>query len=101
MTGCALIVAIFVTQHQGPWYALGASASMAILPLLTGHQDSSWAYRVARGQLVPFTLVGVTTLGTFTALYLIAYAAGKRWPLRPKGSMEYQAHPSLRKQFPK
>lgn len=101
MTACALLVAIFITQRQGPWYALGAGAVMAVLPLLTGHQDSSWAYRVARGQWVPFAVVGVTTLGTFTALYLIAYAAGKRWPRRPKGSMEYRAHPQLRKQFPK
>jgi hypothetical protein len=73
---------------------------MVIMPLLVGHQDSSWGYRVARGQLVPFALIGAATLGTFTALYLLAYTAGTRWPLRPKGSMEYRAHPHLRRKFP-
>jgi hypothetical protein len=100
MIGCAFIVAIFVTQREGPWYALATSAVMVIVPLLSGHQDSSWGYRVARGQWVPFAVVGVATLGTFTALYFLAYAAGKQWPLRPKGSMEYRAHPHLRKKFP-
>jgi hypothetical protein len=98
--GCAFIVAIFVTQHEGPWYALGAGAVMAIMPLFIGHQDSSWGYRVARGQLVQFAVAGVATLGTFTALYFLAYAAGRRWPLRPKGSMEHRAHPHLRKKYP-
>ena len=36
---CAFIVAIFVTQHEGPWYALGAVAVMTTMPLFTGHQD--------------------------------------------------------------
>jgi hypothetical protein len=45
MIGCAFIVAIFVTQHEGPWYALGTSAVIVIMPLLIGHQDSSWGYR--------------------------------------------------------
>jgi len=100
MIGCAFIVAIFVTQHEGPWYALGAAAVIVLVALLAGHQDASWGYRVARGQLVPFAVVGIATLGTFTALYALAYAAGKRWPLRPKGSMEYRAHPHLRNKFP-
>jgi hypothetical protein len=100
MIGCAFIVAIFVTQHEGPWYALGAAAVIVLVALLAGHQDASWGYRVARGQLVPFAVVCIATLGTFTALYALAYAAGKRWPLRPKGSMEYRAHPHLRNKFP-
>lgn len=97
---CTWIVAIFIMSREGPWYAAGAGATMAIVPLLLGHQDASWGYRVARGQLVQFTIAGIATLGTFTVLYCCAYAAGKRWPLRPKGSMEYRAHPHLRKKFP-
>jgi hypothetical protein len=100
LTGCAFIVAIFVTQREGPWYALGAGATIVLVAVLAGHQDASWGYRVARGQLVPFAVAGVVTLGTFTALYFLASAVAKRWPIRPKGSMEYNAHPHLRKKFP-
>jgi hypothetical protein len=100
MTGCAFIVAIFITQREGPWYALGTGAVIVLVAVLAGHQDASWGSRVARGQLVQFAVAGVVTLGIFTALYLLAYAAAKRWPVRPKGSMEYRAHPHLRKKFP-
>jgi hypothetical protein len=100
MTGCAFIVAIFVTEHEGPWYAVGAGAVVVSMPLLIGHQDASWGYPVARGQLLQFAVIGIATLGVFTALYALAYAAGKRWPRRPKGSMAYRAHPHLRKKFP-
>lgn len=73
---------------------------MLLIALLAGHQDSSWGYQVARGQWLPFAVIGVATLGTFTALYGLAYAVGKRWPLRPRRSMEYRAHPHLRRRFP-
>jgi hypothetical protein len=72
---------------------------IVIVALLAGHQDASWGYRVARGQWVSFAVAGLATLGTLAALYCCAYAPGKRWPLRPKGSMEYRAHPHLRKRF--
>lgn len=97
---CAFIVAVFLTEDEGRLYALGAAAVMVLVPLLAGHQDASWEYRVARGQWVPFAVISVATLGTFTALYAAAYAVGRRWPLRPKRSMEYRAHPHLRKKFP-
>ncbi|WP_193044522.1 hypothetical protein [Mycolicibacterium baixiangningiae] len=100
MIACAFVIVVFVTQREGPLYALGAGAVMVLVPLIAGHQDSSWEYRVARGQWVPFTLIAVATLGTFAALYGGGYALGRRWPLRPKRSMEYRAHPHLRKKFP-
>ena len=74
--------------------------AVTVVPLLIGHQDASWGYRFARGQLAQFAAAGVVTFGSFAALYSCGYAAGKRWPLRPKGSMEYRAHPHLRKNFP-
>jgi hypothetical protein len=100
LLGCAFTIAVFVTQREGPWYALGAGAVIVIVALLAGNQDASWGYRVARGQLVQFAVAGVVTLGAFTALYFLAYGAAERWPLRPKRSMEYRAHPHLRKKFP-
>ncbi len=100
MMACAFIVGVFAIEREGPWYALGACVAMALVALLAGNQDASWGYPVARGQLIPFGVIGVATLGTFTVLYFAAYAVGKRWPLRPKGSMEYRAHPHLRKKYP-
>ena len=72
---------------------------MTTMPLFTGTRliaglpRRPWAVGAVR-------VAGVATLGTFTALYFLAYAAGRRWPLRPKGSMGYRAHPHLRKKFP-
>jgi hypothetical protein len=97
---CTLMVALSLVTNEGPWYAIGALLFLAVIALSIGYQDSSWEYPVARRQLVQFTVAGIASVGTFTVLYLIAYAVGKRWPLRPKRSMEYRAHPHLRKKFP-
>lgn len=96
---CVFIVAVYLKQGDGRWYALGATAVIVVVALLAGNQDASWGYGVARGQWMPFTLAGIITAGVFTALYFLAYAAGRRWPLRPKRSMEYRAHPHLRKKY--
>lgn len=97
---CSGIVMIYLRYGEGPWYALGAMAVAALVAALAGHQDASWGYGVARGQWLPFVAAGVVTVGAFTALYLLAYATGKRLPLRPKRSLEYRAHPHLRKKYP-
>jgi hypothetical protein len=98
--GCAFIVWGWVSEHEGPWYAFGAATTVAIVAIGIGHQDGSWRYPVARGQLLQLTVAGIASIGVFAALYLIAYAAGRRWPLRPKRSMDYRVHPHLRKKFP-
>jgi hypothetical protein len=96
----ALIVALFARSGEGPWYAVGAATAVAIVAIGIGHQDGSWEFPIARGQLVQFAIAGVATLGSFSVLYYCAYSAGKRWPLRPARSADYQAHPHLRKKFP-
>ncbi len=63
------------------------------LAITTGYGDGSWNYGVARGQHLQFVLAAIITAGVFAALYLIAYRAGKQWPLRRTQSMEYRAHP--------
>jgi hypothetical protein len=97
---CALMVALFAVSGEGPWYAGGAATAVAIVAIGIGHQDGSWEFQIARGQLVQFAIAGVATLGAFSVLYYCAYSAGRRWPLRPTRSADYQAHPHLRKKFP-
>jgi len=96
----ALMVALFAVSGEGPWFAGGAAMAVAIMAIGIGHQDGSWEFHVARGQLVQFAIAGVATLGAFSVLYYCAYSAGRRWPLRPARSADYQAHPHLRKKFP-
>jgi hypothetical protein len=61
-----------------------------------------WAgtYQITRGQLAQFAIAGVAALGAFSVLYYCAYSVGRRWPLRPARSLDYQAHPHLQKKFP-
>jgi len=91
----ALMVALFALSGEGPWHAVGAAAAVAITAISVGHQDGSWEFQIARGQLVQFVIAGVTTLGVFSVLYYCAYSAGRRWPLRATRSADYQAHPHL------
>lgn len=87
---CSAIVAMFVVSTDGAWYAAGAAIAVLVLPLFVGHQDASWGHRVARGQIVQLSIAGIATLGAFAGLYLAAYAAGSRWPVRSKRSPEYR-----------
>jgi drug/metabolite transporter (DMT)-like permease len=100
MLGCGFIVAVYLMDGEGPWYALGATVAVVLAAVLAGNQDASWGYDVARGQWLQFVIAGIATLAVFTVLYLVAYAIGKRLPLRPKRSLEYRAHPHLRKKYP-
>jgi hypothetical protein len=87
---CSAIVAMFVVSSDGVWYAAGAVIAALVLPLFVGHQDASWGYRVARGQVAQLIIAGIVTLGSFVILYLAAYVAGSRWPVRSKRSPEYR-----------
>lgn len=98
--GCSFLLMVYVTQREGSWYAFGAAAVIVLVAVFAGNQDASWDYGIARGQWSQFAIAGIATLGVFTALYYLTYTTGKRWPWRPKRSLEYQAHPHLRKKYP-
>ena len=98
---CTTTTMLYAVTSDGPWYAIGAVVAVGIVAVSLGLQDGSWEYPVARGQLLQFAVTGIASVGVFAALYYGAYAAGRRWPLRPKRSMDYRAHPHLRKKFPK
>jgi hypothetical protein len=89
----------FVTGEGEWWVAAIGMAFLVFLALTTGLGDASWGYPIARGQRIQFVVLTIVTLGTFTAIYLIAYAIGKRRPVRSKHSLEYRAHPDLREKF--
>jgi hypothetical protein len=97
---CALMIALYVVSREGPWYAVGAATVVAVVAIGIGHQDGSWEFQIARGQPVQFAITGIATLGSFSVLYYCAYSAGRRWPLRHARSLDYQAHPQLRRKFP-
>jgi hypothetical protein len=85
-------VVLSASGQKSWWYSLIGVGLLVLMAPTSGLGDSSWGYAIARRQYVPFALVGVVTAGSFTVLYLIAYYAGKRWPVRRRQSMEYRAH---------
>lgn len=87
---CSAIIVMYVVSTDGAWYAAGAVMVALLLPIYAGHQDASWGQRVARGQLVQLIIGGILTLGIFAILYLAAFAAGSRWPIRSRRSPEYR-----------
>jgi hypothetical protein len=89
----------FATGEGEWWVATIGMAFLVFLAVTTGLGDASWGYPIARGQRIQFVVLTIVTLGTFTAIYLIAYAIGKRRPVRSKHSLEYRAHPDLRDKF--
>jgi hypothetical protein len=94
--GCVLVPAA-----DKPWWLAPGAAAMPVLAALgLGHQDASWGYSVARGQRLQFGVIAAVTAGVFAVVYLGAYGAGKRWPLRRKDSLEYRAHPRHQKGGP-
>ncbi len=76
-----------------PWLWIVTAVALVLIALAFGHGDASWGYAVARGQYVQFGIITLISAGVFAVVYLVAYRAGRRWPLRPKRSMEYRAHP--------
>ncbi|MEZ0358744.1 hypothetical protein [Mycobacterium sp. SA01] len=95
---CAGNVVMSVLTARVDWISYAAAGALVVYALGLGYGDASWSYRVARGQYFQFALAGILSAGTFTALYLAAYAAGRRWPLRRKESLEYRTHPRHRKE---
>ncbi|WP_328350794.1 hypothetical protein OG976_16610 [Mycobacterium sp. NBC_00419] len=90
---CVGNVVFSVLADKVEWTTLAAAVAFVIFALGFGYGDASWGYRVARGQHIQFAIIGILTVGTFTVLYLTAFVAGWRWPLRRKESLEYRAHP--------
>jgi hypothetical protein len=88
---------IAFASGKGEWWvaAIGL-AFIVFLSVAMGFGDASWGYGIARGHRVPFVIAAIVTVGVFAALYLVAYQAGKRRPVRRKESMEYRAHPRHR-----
>lgn len=100
LAGLAVIVAINVCVYlfsdgKAGIAAVGAGF-LALLAVGAGYGDASWGYRIARGQYLPFGVASVITAGSFALVYLTAYHAARRWPLRRSQSMEYRAHPRHR-----
>lgn len=101
MVGVVLIgvgnIAFSLLSGHIDWTTTAAGTALAIFALGFAYNDASGGFRVARGQYVQFTIIGIMTAGVFTALYLLAFAAGRRWPLRHRQSLEYRAHPRHQK----
>ena len=76
--------------------AIGAAIVLVAAGLGYGVMDASWNYPIARGQYVQFVLVAVVTAGVFTVFYLAGFGIGRRWPMRPKRSLERAVHPRFR-----
>lgn len=90
----------YATGEGEWWVAAIGMAFLVFLSVTTGLGDASWGYPIARGQRIQLAILTVVTLGTFTTIYLIAYAIGRRRPVRSRHSLEYRAHPDLRDKFP-
>lgn len=98
MAMCVLCVVI--KANDKPWWLAPAMATLLVVAAFAlGYEDARWGYSIARGQRVQFGIIAVITAGVFTVLYLGAYYAGKRWPLRRKQSMEYLAHPRHQERY--
>jgi hypothetical protein len=87
----------FATGKGEWWVAAIGLAFVVFLSVAMGFGDASWDYDIARGRRVPFAIAAIVTVGLFAVLYLVAYQAGKRWPVKRKQSMEYRAHRRHRK----
>lgn len=100
LTGPAVIATVNVyaaaTGEGELWVALMSATFLALLAVGTAYGDASWGYPIARGQYVQFVVITVITAGVFYFLYVAAYFAGQRHPLRRKQSMEYRVHPRHR-----
>lgn len=85
-------IAEYFHFRDSPWSAVSAGAAVVTIATVLGYMDASWECPIARGQCLQFGLASIVTLGVFTAFYLWAYYAGKRWPWHNKRSFEYCEH---------
>ncbi|MEB3069325.1 hypothetical protein [[Mycobacterium] vasticus] len=97
---CLIVIYADFVAHNNHVHLFGIPATIVVVyvPLYVGYWDASWNYPVARGQLNQFTMLSIMTAGIFAALYFATFHIGKRWPWRPKRSIEYRMHPRHRRQ---
>jgi hypothetical protein len=100
MAICSFNVMAYFVDKDNPWLAALLAAAIILAATAFGYGDAIWGYSIARGQRLQFWIIAIITAGVFTIVYLGAYYAGKRWPLRRKQSMEYRAHPRHQKRYP-
>jgi len=93
---CSLTVATNLGHDAKIGLAIGAAIVLVAAGLGYGVNDASWNYPLARKQYVQFVLVAVVTAGVFTVFYLAGFGIGRRWPMRPKRSLERAVHPRFR-----
>jgi hypothetical protein len=93
---CVLTVATNLGHDAKIGLAIGAAIVLVVAGFGYGVMDASWKYPIARGQYVQFVLVAVVTAGVFTVSYLAGFGIGRRWPMRPKRSLERAVHPRFR-----
>jgi hypothetical protein len=96
----AMGICAFTVDPTKPWHTALSVVVIVAVAAMFGYGDASWGYSIARGQRIQFGIIALITAGVFTVLYLGAYYAGKRWPIRRKQSLEYRAHPRHQKRYP-
>jgi len=96
----AMTICVVILDTTKPWHDALSAGILLVFATVAGYSDASWGYPVARGQRLQFVIISLITACVFTVVYFAGYAAGKRWPLRRKKSMEYRAHPRLQKRYP-
>lgn len=95
---CMFVIYDDFVAHNIHFAGVPAAIIFIYVPLYFGYWDASWDYPIARGQLAQLATLTIMTAGIFAALYFPGFHAGKRWPRRPKRSMEYRIHPRHWKQ---
>ena len=93
----ALSAGLVARKPEALSHVEAAALALTGLTALVALEDVA---QLARGQRIQFAILAVVTIGSFTVLYLAAYAVAKRRPLRSKHSMEYRAHPHLQDKQP-
>jgi hypothetical protein len=95
---CMVLIYDDFIAHHIHFTGISAAIICVYLSIFVGYWDASWNYPIARSQRLQLTILTIMTAGFFAALYFLGFYAGKRWPRRPKRSMEYQIHPRHREQ---
>jgi len=92
LIGAVLLLSFTITTNLQPGgrprEAIVASILLIIFAAAFGYDDARNSHPVAGGQRIQFVIIGLLTVGTFPAIYLAAYFAGKQWPYRSKSPTE-------------
>lgn len=89
---CASTIFQYVIDTEKVWIVVVSAVALVTFAVMYGVADGSWGHRVARGQYVQFGIITIMTIGTFTALYLAAYFASRRRPIRRRDPFENRGH---------